>query len=205
MWVKICGVRTVEAALQAEASGADAIGLNFHPPSPRAVGIEHARSIQAAVSIPAYLVVVNRPLAELREILSQTGAHGVQFHGDTTEREAALLGCPSLRAFRAHPGILSELDNWTQDPVLLDAFHPNLHGGTGKRVDAELAQAACRKKRIILAGGLTPENLRETLAQIPAWGVDVASGVEGPDGHQDLERIRAFCEAAKRAAGPDSK
>ena len=82
MWVKICGVRSIEAARQAEAAGADAIGINFHPPSPRAVSIEQAQSIQAAISIPAYLVVVNRPLSELQELLRHTGAYGIQLHGD---------------------------------------------------------------------------------------------------------------------------
>ncbi|MEC7239985.1 MAG: phosphoribosylanthranilate isomerase [Myxococcota bacterium] len=205
MWVKICGVRSIEAAQQAEAAGADAIGLNFHPPSPRAVTVENARAIQAAISIPAYLVVVDHPLSELRELLRLTKAHGVQFHGDTSREEAESLGWPYLRAFRAHPKILAELESWGMDPVLLDAFHPDLHGGTGKRVDVHLAQKACRLRPIILAGGLTPENLTETLQEIPAWGVDVASGVEGPDGKQDLDRIRAFCDAAKRATTLDSK
>ena len=205
MWVKICGVRGIEAARQAEAAGADAIGINFHPPSPRAVSIEQAQSIQAAISIPAYLVVVNRPLSELKELLRLTGAYGIQLHGDTTQEEAERLNSPYLRAFRAHPGVLSELESWSGDPVLLDAFHPDLHGGTGKQVNAMLARKACEKKRIILAGGLTPENLPGILSEIPAWGVDVASGVEGPDGQQDLDRIRAFCDAAKRATQPDSK
>lgn len=205
MWVKICGVRSIEAAQHAEASGADAIGLNFYPPSPRAVDIKQARAIQSAVSIPAYLVVVDRPIIELQELLKLTGAHGAQFHGKTTQEDADRLGWPYLRAFRAHPEILDELSEWSSDPVLLDAFHPDLHGGTGKKVDAELAKRACQQKRIILAGGLNPENVAATLQKIPAWGVDVASGVEGPDGHQDLDRIQAFCLAAKRAIRPDSK
>ena len=205
MWVKICGVRSIDAALEAEAAGADAIGLNFHPPSPRAVTVQEAKAIQAAISLPAYLVVVNRTLPELRDLLRLTKAYGVQFHGDTPRQEADRLGSPYLRAFRAHSGILAELDAWGRDPVLLDAFHPDLHGGTGKRVDVDLAQKICRQRPIILAGGLTPENLTETLREIPAWGVDVASGVEGPDGEQDLDRIRAFCDAAKRATAPDSK
>ena len=91
-------------------------------------------------------------------------------------------------------------------PPPLTAVHDQeVHGGTGKQGDAALARKACEKKRIILAGGLTPENLPGILSEIPAWGVDVASGVEGPDGQQDLNRIRAFCDAAKRATQPDSK
>ena len=106
MWVKICGVRTIEAARQAEASGADAIGINLHPPSPRYVAPKMARKIQESVAIPTYIVVVDRPIHELRTLMAEIQPYGIQFHGGRSEAEALETGWPFIKAYRAHPECL---------------------------------------------------------------------------------------------------
>jgi phosphoribosylanthranilate isomerase len=199
VWVKICGVRSVEAALHAQASGADAIGINLHMPSPRFVQPHLAAQIQAAISIPAYLVVVDRSPKELRGLIEEIQPAGIQFHGSTTEAEAMEIGHPFLKAYRGDSNCLAKLERSTATRVLLDAFLPSLHGGTGKRVDPSLARAACALKEVILAGGLNPENVAEIVRTLPIWGVDVASGVESQPGEQDPAQVAAFISAAKQA------
>lgn len=198
-WVKICGVRTVEAALHAQSCGADAIGINLHAPSPRFVSPAQAQAIQAAISIPAYLVVVDWPIEDLSELIAQVKPGGIQFHGDTPEATAIQLGHPYLKAFQASPDCLLKLQNSPSQRVLLDAFHPTLRGGTGRQVDFDLAQSACQIKEVILAGGLNPNNVEKWVRSLAVWGVDVASGVESAPGKQDLSKIEAFISSAKAA------
>jgi len=205
VWVKICGVRSVKAALHAENCGADAIGINLHAPSPRFVEPALAAEIQAAISIPAYLVVVDWPLPQLRALIEQVQPAGIQFHGSGSESQAASLGLPFLKAYRAGPDCLREIEKSRSSQILLDAFVPGLHGGTGQQVDRHLAQQACALKEVILAGGLRPENVAEIVRSLPIWGVDVASGVENPSGEQDPERVSAFISAAKQARAASSE
>jgi phosphoribosylanthranilate isomerase len=198
-WVKICGVRTVDAALHAESCGADAIGINLHKPSPRFVNPILAQKIQAAISIPAYLVVVNWTPQALAELIAQVNPGGLQFHGDTSDATALQIGHPYLKAFQAGPNCLAQLQASPANRVLLDAYHPTLRGGTGRQVDRELAQAACEFKEVILAGGLNPDNVAEWIRSFSPFGVDVASGVESQPGKQDRAKVKAFIAAAKTA------
>jgi phosphoribosylanthranilate isomerase len=189
----------VEAALHAQSCGADAIGINLHAPSPRFVSPAQAQAIQAAISIPAYLVVVDWPIEDLSELIAQVKPGGIQFHGDTPEATAIQLGHPYLKAFQASPDCLLKLQNSPSQRVLLDAFHPTLRGGTGRQVDFDLAQSACQIKEVILAGGLNPNNVEKWVRSLAVWGVDVASGVESAPGKQDLSKIEAFISSAKAA------
>lgn len=199
VWVKICGVRTVEAALHAQASGADAIGINLHAPSPRFVRPAMAKKIQAAISIPAYLVVVNQSLTDLKRLRDEAQPSGFQFHGENPEAIANALGHPFLAAYRADEKFELTLSKIKAKRILLDAFHPKLHGGTGLQVDHDLALMACLQKEVILAGGLNPDNVADIVQSLPLWGVDVASGVEHSPGKQDFEKIAAFISSAKQA------
>ena len=201
VWVKICGVRTVEAALHAQANGADAIGINLHPPSPRFVDPRVAKKIQAAISIPAYLVVVNYTLPDLKRLWKETQPAGFQFHGENPEAMAKTLGHPFLAAYRADENLELTLGKIKSSRILLDAFHPVLHGGTGRQVSHELALMACLQKEVILAGGLNPDNVADAVQSLPLWGVDVASGVEQSPGKQDFDKIAAFISSAKQARG----
>jgi len=202
VWVKICGVRDVEAARHAQACGADAIGINLHAPSVRSVSIEQAKAIQEAIQIPAYLVVVNWPPDKLSEVFQYTKAAGIQFHGDTSEADAQSLGHPFLKAYASTPDCLQHIAQSRQHRILLDAFVPGLAGGTGRQVDRDLVVQACRHKEIILAGGLNPENVAEIIRSLPIIGVDVASGIESAPGVQDLEKVAQFISRAKHARDP---
>jgi phosphoribosylanthranilate isomerase len=200
VWVKICGVRSVEMALHAQACGADAIGLNLHPPSPRYVPPKVAAEILDAVDIACLAVVVDRSEADLMELVQEIQPDGLQLHGSEPPGFGERLSLPLYKAFRARPGVLEEIAAWGITPVtpfLLDAWGPGRDGGTGVRVDGALALEAAALGPLILSGGLTPENVGEAVQAIQPFGVDVASGVESAPGVQDAARIAAFIANAK--------
>lgn len=199
MWVKICGVQNPADALYAQECGADAIGINLHPPSPRCVSASVAAAIADAVDIESVLVVVDRDEAELGELVQAIRPSRVQLHGDEGPGYGAWLGVPCFRAFRAHAEVLDEIARHNGSPFLLDAHVPGQAGGTGKRVDAELARAATELGPMILAGGLNPDNVAEAIASIRPWGVDVASGCESSPGVMDREAVRLFVERSRRS------
>lgn len=199
MWVKICGVRSVGEAEHAAACGADAIGLNLYPGSPRYVSPEIAAEIAAKVAIEVVMVVVDRPEAELARLVDQVGPTMVQLHGREPAGYGAWLGLPILRAFRAEPGVLEAIAATASARFLLDATAPGQHGGTGRRVDLELARRASALGEMVLAGGLTPDNVAEAVASVRPWGVDVASGVESSPGVKDPALVSRFVEAARRS------
>ena len=199
MWVKICGVRTVEQALWAQACGADAVGLNLVPSSARYVTPDVAADIADALDIEAVLVVMDLSEEELGSLVDITGANRVQLHGSERPGFGAWLGTPTVKAHRARPGVLAEITEHLGDFFLLDAHVPGQAGGTGKLVDLELAEAAARLGRLVLAGGLDPDNVAEIIRRVRPWGVDVASGVEAERGRQDPARVKAFVQAARGA------
>jgi len=201
MWVKICGVRTVEQALWAQRCGADAVGLNLHGPSVRSISVDRAAEIAAEVSVETVLVVVDKTADQLAELVSAISPSTLQLHGRVTPDLTAWLGVPAYRAFRGHPGVAAEIAAWGPDRFLLDAHVPGLEGGTGKRVDEALARSCRGLGAMVLAGGLRPDNVADAIAAVQPWGVDVASGVEDAPGHQDTSRVRAFIAAAKGQNG----
>jgi len=201
MWVKICGVRSVESAIVAERAGADAIGINMHPPSPRYVSPETAARIAKSVSIEVVLVVVNLTFDEISDLVESISPDTIQLHGDESikfskrlERE---LGVSTIRAFRAHGKLFEELDKWRPQRFILDAFVAGIEGGTGKRVDTKTAVRARACGGMILAGGLTPDTVGDVISETSPVGVDVASGVEVSAGLQSHPAIREFIKAAK--------
>jgi phosphoribosylanthranilate isomerase len=206
-WVKICGVRTVEAALLARAEGADAVGLNLYAPSPRSISVEEAAELCAALReaerrdgqppTETLLVVVNPDEETLARWVDQIGPTSVQLHGELPDGFGAWLGVNQLRAFAARPGVMDTLRARAGRRFLLDAFVSGQHGGTGKTVDLALAQAASELGELVLAGGLTPENVAAALDAVQPFGVDVASGVESSPGQQSLEKIAAFIRACR--------
>lgn len=189
MWVKICGVRTVEQALHAWRCGADALGLNLFEPSPRSIDPVLARTIARSVPIPCFAVVVEPTADDLRALNMAVQPAGFQLHGGRP-----LPGLNCLVAVQAG-------DPLPEGRVLLDARVDGLHGGTGKRVDEDLAREAAVGRELILAGGLTPENVAGVIERVQPWGVDVASGVESAPGLQDPELVYRFITAAKGLAG----
>ncbi|MCU0880438.1 MAG: phosphoribosylanthranilate isomerase [Pirellulaceae bacterium] len=191
--IKICGITTVEDALLAAEAGADAIGLNFYAQSPRCVSPEGAQEIGRGI----------------------TSGWGVQLHGD--EPPAAirdvrhLTKTPVVRAFRCRgsnladvAGYLAECRNLDAmpDAILLDAFAPGSYGGTGHVVDWPVVGSRGEQLfglPLILAGGLTPDNVAQAIATARPNAVDVASGVESSPGKKDPAKVRAFVAAAKAA------
>lgn len=200
--VKICGVTNVEDALLAVESGADLIGLNFYPPSPRYVPVVMAQAIRAV--IPAHVwcvgVFVNADRAHIADLRAQLRLHAVQFHGDETDAEVQNWSCPTIKAVRVP--VEGPLPDWRRFPVdylLLDTHKPGRYGGTGERFSWErlLTLPVDCRNRLILAGGLTPENVTEAVQMVRPWAVDVASGVESAPGRKDPDKVRAFITHAK--------
>jgi len=184
-------------ARHAQACGADAIGLNLHPPSSRYVSPAVAAAICEAVEIECIAVVVNRPETDLAELVEAIRPGALQLHGDEPPGFGATLDLPLLKAFRARPGVLEAIQEWGAPRFLLDAWVQGRVGGTGQRVDSSMALEAGALGQMILAGGLHPENVASAIEDLRPWGVDVASGVESAPGVQDPDRIAAFLSASK--------
>lgn len=200
MWVKICGLTSARQAREVEDLGADAIGLNLHPRSPRSVSAAVAAAIREAVSLEVVLVVVDLPEPVLAAMVAEIRPTMVQLHGHEPEGYGADLGVPLLRAWRASPGVLERLEAARPARFLLDAYVPGEPGGTGRRVDLDLAARAAGVGELVLAGGLNPDNVGAAVARVRPWGVDVASGVERAPGDKDLARVAAFIERARGGA-----
>ncbi|XZE52210.1 phosphoribosylanthranilate isomerase [Planctomycetaceae bacterium SH139] len=216
--VKICGVRTAEDLAAVQAAGGDAVGLNFHPPSPRYLPPEEAAMLAAAAIAGGVLPIglfVNQTRRQLIATAEQVGIRWLQLHGDETPQFAAELLAAEfcvLRAVRLPPGPLGSAD---LDPllgpwldlgchVLLDAEVGAHFGGQGQKLDwrslgAWVASSRLPGGAIALAGGLTPENVAEAIGLSRLRTVDVASGVEISRGEKSSERIHLFCQAARGA------
>lgn len=196
--VKICGITRVEDALNAVAQGADAIGLVFYKPSPRNIEIEQA--IEIANKIPAFVSVValfvNAEPAFVRKVISQVKLDLLQFHGDETPQECASYGMPFIKAIRVKSDtnlVQCAKDFSASKALLLDTFTDGVAGGTGHVFDWNLIPAALDKP-VILAGGLTAQNVAQAINQVKPYAVDVSGGVEVSKGIKDAEKIAAFMQ-----------
>ena len=202
--VKICGITRLEDALESVRSGADALGFIFHPPSPRYVRPEIVRDICAA--LPPFVtrvgVFVDSPSERIQEVVRVTGVDAVQFHGrETPDQCRQVVVGRRIKGFRvADATILNQLPEYTGMSWLLDSYVAGVFGGTGQTFNWDLACEAVRRGgHVILAGGLTPENVGRAVAAVDPYGVDVSSGVESAPGIKDPERVREFIAAAKSA------
>jgi phosphoribosylanthranilate isomerase len=206
--VKICGVTRPEDAEVAAQAGADWIGLNFWPRSRRYVALE--RAVEVAAAIPGDVkkvgVFVNAPAPTVVDVAHRVGLDILQFHGDEDAHYLAAFAEEfagrTLQALRVRDAtdlrLLEQLAG--VDTVLLDAPSDS-YGGSGRTFDWTLArQAKAHGKRIVLAGGLTPENVAQAIREVRPFGVDVAGGVEASPGVKDADKIRRFLEAAKGIA-----
>jgi phosphoribosylanthranilate isomerase len=196
--VKICGITRVEDALNAVAHGADAIGLVFYKPSPRNVEIEQA--IEIANKIPAFVTVValfvNAEPDFVRKVISEVKLDLLQFHGDETPQECASYGMPFIKAIRVKSDtnlVQCAKDFSASKALLLDTFTDGVAGGTGHVFDWNLIPAALDKP-VILAGGLTAQNVAQAINQVKPYAVDVSGGVEVSKGIKDAEKIAAFMQ-----------
>jgi phosphoribosylanthranilate isomerase len=195
--------------------GADWIGINFHPASSRYIPTEKAAEIVAALpsSVSAVGIFVNQPAAAVAEVAGRVGLRIVQLHGDESPEElAALSHLRVVKAFRLEGPFAWDrvqyyvarvrATGFEPEAVLVDSYVAGFPGGTGATIAEHLLQQVPPLPRLILAGGLTPENVTERVALVRPWMVDVASGVESAPGQKDLAKVAAFI-AAVRATGSD--
>jgi phosphoribosylanthranilate isomerase len=199
--LKVCSMTCVADALHAVRHGATAVGFIFWPKSPRFVGAARAAAIIR--ELPAGLTIVgvfvNQTISEIRRIASVTGITAVQLHGDEPPAFLDALPWPIWRAVPlAHAGVV--LPGWPeQTTILLDAHDPVRRGGTGQVIDWSEAAAISARRRVVLAGGLTPANVGEAIAAVRPFGVDVSSGVEEAPGVKDPDKVARFLERARTA------
>jgi phosphoribosylanthranilate isomerase len=213
--VKICGITRVADALAAANAGADAIGLNFWPGTPRRVSLERAREIVAALPTETFKVAlfVDPARDDVEQVLRSVAVDTLQFHGDEPAGFCASFDRPYFKAIAVREGVdlleyAARYD--TASGLIFDAWRAgDMPGGTGHAFDwnrLDLATRTRLKRPIILSGGLDPGNVREAIMAVRPWAVDVSSGVEerGPDGKprrgiKDAARIAAFMHGVRSA------
>jgi phosphoribosylanthranilate isomerase len=199
VFVKICGITNEDDALLAVAMGADALGFVFAP-SPRQVAAGHVRDIVRRLPPEVLTVGVFRDEAPQRvvEVVQAAGLRGAQLHGHETPDDAAYVKQRVdvlIQAFPAGSDSLRHADDWGADVILLDSPSP----GSGRVFDWSLAEGVPLGRRVMLAGGLDPDNVATAIQRVRPWGVDVSSGVEAEPGRKDPVKVRAFVASAKAA------
>jgi phosphoribosylanthranilate isomerase len=204
--VKICGITSISDALSAVEAGADAIGLVFYEPSPRYVSIVQAAEIAKAVG-PFVSVVglfVNASDDYIQQVLKRVNLHVLQFHGDETEDFCRKFSRPYMKAIRMKPGIIvqEQMNHFSSAAgILLDAYQKGVPGGTGEVFDWERVPKPLDGEPllpIILAGGLTPDNVTRAISITEVYGVDVSGGVELLPGKKDIELVNEFISQVKQ-------
>jgi phosphoribosylanthranilate isomerase len=219
MWVKICGIRDLPTASMVADCGADAIGQNFYPGSPRFVDLETAKQIAAALPARVEIVgvFVNPPLCEIATVAYQSRLDYAQLHGDETPEFLAEIheALPSVKLIRAWRMGRDGLDDWAAylercrelgvplSACLLDARVEGMYGGSGKTVAWDVVSRDYQYEDwppLILAGGLTPGNIRQAIQVVLPWGVDVASGVESSPPIKDAGLISEFITLARASS-----
>ncbi len=196
--VKICGITSVQDALTAVKHGADAIGLVFYAPSSRNVSIAQAQEI--ARQIPAFVSVVglfvNAEASFVNKVISQVKINLLQFHGDETPEACSQFSLPFIKAIRVKPDtnlIQCAIDFSAAKALLLDTYTEGLMGGTGHVFDWDLIPKQMAKP-VILAGGLTADNVAQAIQKVQPYAVDVSGGVEMSKGIKDTDKIAAFMQ-----------
>lgn len=197
--VKICGITNLEDAFAAVDYGADALGFVFYKGSPRYISPETAREIirQLPPFITTVGVFVDEPTSNIEDILKSVPLDVVQFHGHESP-EACMLFRRGIKAIRVKElSDLEPLKRYKVSAFLLDTYTPESLGGTGQIFNWDIAVAAKQFGKIILAGGLNPENIEKAIRWVRPYAVDVSSGIEKEKGKKDLKRMKLFIEKAK--------
>ncbi|MBI5041254.1 MAG: phosphoribosylanthranilate isomerase [Gammaproteobacteria bacterium] len=200
--VKICGITRPEDGLEAARLGADAIGLAFYAPRPRAVSV--GRAAEIAACLPPFVtrvgLFVDALPAEIEAVLAAVPLDLLQFHGDETEAECVRFGYPYLKAVSMRPDrdVVAALRAYpSANGFLLDAYHPAVPGGSGESFDWRRVPTD-RPRPIVLAGGLTPDNVADAVRAVRPYAVDVSSGVEAAKGIKDVTKMAEFIRGVQR-------
>lgn len=201
MFVKICGITRVPDAVHAAEQGATAIGFVLWARSPRAITVERAAEI--AAELPPHVmrvgVFVNEPVESIRSIAERAHLTAIQLHGDEPPDYAAALDWPVFRAV-SMADLNYATEAWTSETALLvDNIDPVRRGGTGAVIDWSQAAAVAQTRRVVLAGGLTVDNVASAIRAVRPFGVDVSSGVEAAPGVKDSQKVTEFIANAREA------
>jgi len=199
VFIKVCGITRAGDARHAVEQGATALGFVLWPKSPRAITADRAAEIVA--ELPAHVlsvgVFVNESIDSIRTTAEHVGLTAVQLHGDEPPAYADALEWPVIRAVSVGEINLAA-DAWSPDTALLvDNIDPVLRGGTGSAVDWTRAAGIAKTRRVVLAGGLTPDNVATAIRAVHPFGVDVSSGVEWAPGVKDLDKVAQFISNAR--------
>jgi len=199
--IKICGIKTITDALAAMEAGADLIGFNFYPKSPRYIDVGRCRDIMSVMRKYGHImyvgVFVNVPTGAICATLDTLGLSLAQLHGDETPEMLRALDGKAFKAFRGVPEHVDEFSRAAAPALLVDASVKGAYGGTGVTADWNSAAVLAKKYPLLLAGGLTPENVAEAVHRVKPWGVDVASGVESAPGVKDASKMKAFVKVLR--------
>ena len=203
--IKICGITNVDDALAAVEAGADALGFNFYPKSPRYIAPGEARRIieQLPQEVLCAGVFVNEDADSLQRIVHEAGLGAAQLHGDESPEFCRdLRGVMRIKALRVGEDFLAEeVTRFGTEAILLDAFTKDAFGGTGRTFDWEVARRARELvPKLFLAGGLTTENVSEAVRAVRPFAVDVCGGVETAPGRKSQRLVKNFIEAARIGA-----
>lgn len=200
--IKICGITSREDALHAAACGADALGFVFYPGSPRCVTPELAAAI--CEELPPFVtrvgLFVNETPERTRAVAERCGLDVLQLHGDELPEHCLFPPYRVVKGVRPSVGDdLAQLASYPVSALLIDAAVPGQFGGTGQRADWTLAAQLAASRRVVLAGGLTPDNVGAAIRQVRPYAVDVSSGVESAPGRKDPEKVATFIRRAREA------
>lgn len=198
--VKICGITNVEDALYAAEAGADALGFVFYEKSPRYVNPQTAGEIIQA--LPPFITTVglfvDATASEVRDAVFESKVGLLQFHGSEEPEYCRSFGLDYIKVFRVKDrDSLKDMGNYAAAAYLLDAYSDTEYGGTGKTFDWDAAAYAKRFGRVIVAGGLRPDNVADAVARVNPYAVDVSSGVEAAKGIKDKGAVKMFIMNAK--------
>jgi phosphoribosylanthranilate isomerase len=201
--VKICGIKTLKDALAAIEAGADYLGFNFYPKSVRFIKKTTCAEITSVLKrehpqIKLVGVFVNSSVDEIKYILQTCQLDLAQLHGDETPEIFAQLAPYAFRAFRGIPESNAGYERDETPAMLIDAAVKGVYGGSGVTADWTAAAKLAKQYPLLLAGGLTPENVADAVRQVRPWGVDVASGVESAPGEKDAGKMIQFVKQVKR-------
>jgi phosphoribosylanthranilate isomerase len=208
MLVKICGITSMQDAEAAVEAGAASLGFVFWPKSPRFIDPHRARAIVS--NLPPFVVpvgvFVNQPAAHVRGVAALVRLGAVQLHGEEDLLYVASMDYPVIKAVSVEDGDETDrIDIWPRrTTLLLDVHDPVTRGGTGRTIDWSAAASIAARRRTLLAGGLTPDNVAQAVARVRPYGIDVSSGVERSPGVKDHARIRALFEALSRLSERES-